>query len=146
MRTGFLRPLFGQPSLFNDRFQLGGPTSIRMFRSNEMGPRDGKDSVGGDMYWAVGASVIGPLPFKPHWPLKTHMFLNAGRLDSYNINKSSIEQTLKSLTTPCVSVGVGLVYMFNPMRVELNFGVPIAANVSDGIRKGLQFGIGMDFL
>jgi hypothetical protein len=42
------------------------------------------DSVGGDMYWAAGASVIGPLPLKPHWPLKTHMFINAGRLDSYD--------------------------------------------------------------
>lgn len=39
------------------------------------------------MYWAVGASVIGPLPLKPHWPLKTHMFVNAGRLDSYDISK-----------------------------------------------------------
>ncbi|KAG8770599.1 hypothetical protein FRC12_004168 [Ceratobasidium sp. 428] len=146
MRTGMLYPLFDRSSLFNDRFQLGGSTSIRMFRPNEMGPRDGKDSVGGDMYWAAGASIIGPFPLKPHWPLKTHMFVNAGRLDSYDPKKSSLEQTLKSLTTPCISAGVGLVYMFSPLRVELNFGVPIAANVSDGLRKGLQVGIGMDFL
>jgi outer membrane protein assembly factor BamA len=45
------------------------------------------DSVGGDMYWATGVSIIGPLPWKPHWPLKTHMFVNAGRLDSYNVGK-----------------------------------------------------------
>ncbi|CAE6416657.1 hypothetical protein ACGC1H_002242 [Rhizoctonia solani] len=145
-RTGFLYPLYGKPSLFNDRFQLGGPTTLRIFRPNEMGPKDKNDSVGGDMYWAVGASIIGPLPRKPNWPLKTHVFLNAGRLDTYNTRKSSMEQMARSLTTPSISVGIGLVYMLNPVRVELNFGVPIAASVSDGVRKGLQLGIGMDFL
>lgn len=148
-RTGFLYPLYGTPSLFNDRFQLGGTTSVRMFRQNGMGPRDGKDSVGGDMYWAAGASIIGPLPGKPHWPLKTHAFVNAGRLDSYNPynpRKSSVEQIMQNLTTPSISVGLGLVYMLNPVRVELNFGMPIAASVSDGVRKGVQVGIGMDFL
>ncbi|CAE6452987.1 unnamed protein product [Rhizoctonia solani] len=145
-RTGFLYPLYGRPSLFNDRFQLGGATNLRMFRPNGMGPRDRKDSVGGDMYWAVGASIIGPLPRKPNWPLKTHLFVNAGRLDTYDTRKSSLEQMARSLSTPSISAGIGLVYMLNPVRVELNFGVPIAASVSDGIRKGVQFGIGMDFL
>ncbi|CAE6479486.1 unnamed protein product [Rhizoctonia solani] len=145
-RTGFLYPLYGRPSLFNDRFQLGGPTSLRMFRPNEMGPKDKNDSVGGDMYWAAGASIIGPLPRKPEWPVKTHLFVNAGRLDTYDTKKSSIMQTARSLTTPSISVGVGLVYMLNPVRVELNFGVPIAASVSDGMRKGVQVGVGMDFL
>ncbi|KAF8675080.1 PRP3 protein [Rhizoctonia solani] len=145
-RTGFLYPLYGRPSLFNDRFQLGGPTSLRMFRPNEMGPRDRNDSVGGDMYWAAGASIIGPFPRKPDWPLKTHLFINAGRLDTYDTKKSSLEQTARSLSTPSISAGIGLVYMLNPVRVELNFGVPIAASVSDGMRKGVQVGIGMDFL
>ncbi|CAE6451164.1 unnamed protein product [Rhizoctonia solani] len=145
-RSGFLCPLYGKPSLFNDRFQLGGPTSLRMFRPNEMGPRDKNDSVGGDIYWAAGASIIGPLPRKPDWPLKAHLFVNAGRLDTYDTRKSSVEQIARSLATPSISVGIGLVYMLNPVRVELNFGVPIAASVSDGVRKGVQVGIGMDFL
>ncbi|KAF8755372.1 Surface antigen [Rhizoctonia solani] len=115
-------------------------------RPNEMGPRDRNDSVGGDMYWAVGASIIGPFPRKPDWPLKTHLFINAGRLDTYDTKKSSLEQTARSLSTPSISAGIGLVYMLNPVRVELNFGVPIAASVSDGMRKGVQVGIGMDFL
>ncbi|KAB5592902.1 Small nuclear ribonucleoprotein hPrp3 [Ceratobasidium theobromae] len=145
-RSGFLYPLYDRPSLFNDRFQLGGPTSVRMFRANAMGPRDGKDSVGGEMYWATGASIIGPIPRRPHWPLKTHMFINVGRLDSYNTEYPLVGQIVRSLTTPSISAGVGLVYMLNPVRVELNFGVPIAASVSDGVRKGIQVGIGMDFL
>lgn len=40
------------------------------------------DSLGGDCHWSVGASVISNLPLKPHWPLKAHMWLNAGRLDA----------------------------------------------------------------
>lgn len=39
-RAGLLYSLQG-PSRFSDRFQLGGPLSVRMFRANAMGPRDG---------------------------------------------------------------------------------------------------------
>lgn len=39
-RSGLLLPLGGGPSLFPDRYHLGGPTSVRMFRPNSMGPRD----------------------------------------------------------------------------------------------------------
>lgn len=37
-------------------------------------------------------------------------------------------------------------YKFEPVRVEVNFGVPLVASKSDGIRKGFQVGIGLDFL
>ncbi|KAF8318799.1 hypothetical protein DL93DRAFT_2075725 [Clavulina sp. PMI_390] len=43
-RAGSLIPLFGKQTLFNDRFQLGGPTSLRMFRHNGLGPKDGGTS------------------------------------------------------------------------------------------------------
>src|ERR1700710_2399401 len=39
-RSGFLKTLAGRGH-FSDRFQLGGPLSIRSFRANSMGPRDG---------------------------------------------------------------------------------------------------------
>lgn len=31
-----------RPTLFPDRFQLGGPLSVRSFQSNGLGPRDGR--------------------------------------------------------------------------------------------------------
>lgn len=99
MRTGFLMPLGGAPSLFADRYHLAGPTSVRMFRPNAMGPKDSGasssvsltrasliissrtgDYIGGDMHWATGLSLTTPFPKKPEWPLRTHFFLNAGRL------------------------------------------------------------------
>lgn len=40
-RAGALFPLFGRQPIFNDRFQLGGPLDVRMFKENGLGPRDG---------------------------------------------------------------------------------------------------------
>jgi len=46
------------------------------------------DSLGGELYWAAGLSLISDFPKKPHWPVKTHLFLNAGRLD--NIDRGEL--------------------------------------------------------
>ncbi|KAJ7484514.1 surface antigen-domain-containing protein [Mycena latifolia] len=140
LRSGLLWGLRG-PTLFPDRFQLGGPSSVRAFRPNGLGPRDGVDAVGGDVYWAAGLSVIAPLPKKPEWPLKTHAWINAGRLDRLGA------APLKTLVTrPSVSAGVGLTYAFDPVRIELNFGMPLLASAGEGGRRGLQVGIGLEFL
>lgn len=73
--------------------------SIRMFRVNGLGPQDGRalldllalyphsrassaDSLGGDLYWAAGLSLISDIPKRPQWPVKLHGFVNLGRLDS----------------------------------------------------------------
>jgi outer membrane protein insertion porin family len=40
------------------------------------------DSLGGELSWAAGLSLISDFPKKQHWPVKTHLFLNAGRLDN----------------------------------------------------------------
>ncbi|KAK7060187.1 hypothetical protein VNI00_000952 [Paramarasmius palmivorus] len=137
---------FDQQSLFSDRFQLGGPLSVRSFRQNGLGPRDGSDSLGGDLYWSTGVSVITDIPQKPDWPIKTHFYLNAGRLDVVNKSRSLIDNIKSTVGQPSVSAGVGLIYRFDPVRLEVNFGLPLAASKSDGTRKGLQVGIGLEFL
>ena len=40
------------------------------------------DSLGGDLYWAAGLSIISDVTKRPHWPVKLHSFVNLGRLDS----------------------------------------------------------------
>ncbi|KAI1798397.1 surface antigen-domain-containing protein [Ganoderma leucocontextum] len=144
-RTGALWN-FGRESYFSDRFQLGGPVSVRMFRTNGMGPHDGVDSLGGNLYWSAGASLISDFPRKPHWPVKTHLFLNAGRLDIMDKSRPLLDNVLSSISKPSISAGVGLVYKLDPVRVEVNFGVPLVASKGDGVRKGFQVGIGLDFL
>ncbi|KAI0938849.1 hypothetical protein AcV5_000440 [Taiwanofungus camphoratus] len=144
-RTGLLWGL-GKPSLFPDRFQLGGPVSVRLFRANSMGPRDGPDSLGGDLYWSTGLSLISDIPQKSHWPIKAHAFVNAGRLDAVDKSQPLIDNVRASISKPSISAGVGLVYKLDPVRVEVNFGVPLVVSKSDGARKGFQVGIGLDFL
>ncbi|KAF8962336.1 surface antigen-domain-containing protein [Flammula alnicola] len=146
-RSGLLWGLGeGGKTLFSDRFQLGGPTSIRSFRANSMGPRDGDDSVGGELYYSAGVSVISSIPTKAHWPVKTHAWVNAGRLDGVNQDVPLKDTIAASLSRPSISAGVGLIYRFDPVRVEVNFGVPLAANKSDGMRRGVQVGMGLEFM
>ncbi|KAJ7098370.1 surface antigen-domain-containing protein [Mycena epipterygia] len=144
-RSGLLWGLNG-PTLFSDRFQLGGPASIRSFRPNAMGPRDGSDSLGGELYWSGGLSVISHIPKKKDWPVKTHAWINAGRLDDIDKSRSLVNNIGTTLAKPSVSVGIGLIYNFDPARIELNFGVPLVASKSDGSRRGFQVGLGLEFL
>ncbi|KAJ7089333.1 surface antigen-domain-containing protein [Mycena belliarum] len=141
LRSGLLWGLGGRPTLFPDRFQLGGPANVRAFRPNGLGPRDGADAVGGDVYWAAGLSVMTPLPKKLDFGGKTHAWINAGRLDSL-----SAESLSTLVTRPSVSAGVGLSYAFGPVRLELNFGVPLLASKGDGARRGVQLCVGAEFL
>ncbi|KAJ7033195.1 surface antigen-domain-containing protein [Mycena alexandri] len=144
-RSGLLWGL-NRPTLFSDRFQLGGPSSVRSFRPNAMGPRDGSDSLGGEMYWSTGLSVISHIPKKKEWPVKTHAWVNAGRLDDIDKSRSLRDNISASLSKPSVSVGIGLIYNFDPARIELNFGLPLLASKSDGSRRGFQVGLGLEFL
>jgi len=147
-KTGLLYPLQDtvRPPLFSDKFQLGGPLDIRIFKQNGLGPRDNGDSLGGDLYWAAGLSLISNLPLKPHWPVKTHAFVNAGRLDTHTPGKSIADNIRDCVSKPSISAGVGLLYRLDPVRIEINFGVPLVASKSDGYRRGFHLGIGVDFL
>ncbi|EPQ27552.1 uncharacterized protein PFL1_05090 [Pseudozyma flocculosa PF-1] len=144
-RSGLLRTLNGAPSLYSDRFQLGGPTCVRMFRLNGLGPKDKLDSLGGDAFWSFGVDTNFNIPKREEWPLKMHAFANAGQLVQLDMAKP-VSASLSPLLQPSVSAGVGLVYLQGPLRVELNAGLPLAARRSDSIRKGLQLGVGISFL
>ena len=143
-RSGLLHPLSPSPSHFSDRFQLGGPTSLRMFRHSSLGPKSDANSLGGDAFWSLGLSLLSPIPRKPHWPLMLHSFVNAGQI--CQLPAADRLGGARELAQPSTSAGVGLVYLQGQLRVELNAGVPITARRGDGLRKGLQLGIGIDFL
>lgn len=155
-------------SLINDRFQLGGPTDIRGFRLSGLGPRDGTDAVGGDVYAAGGASILFPLPrVKDETPLRFQVFVNGGRLlalrdsDAAGKGKERIENSAASDTTaaavkrtvsgladgwPSCSAGFGLVYAHPAARFEVNFSLPLVLREGEEGRKGLSFGVGINFL
>jgi outer membrane protein insertion porin family len=168
LRAGLLYPLAvggsgnPTPSRLNDRFQLGGPTDVRGFKMAGLGPHDGQDAVGGDVYAAGGASLLFPLPRAgKDTPLRLQAFVNGGRLlalktkskeastalDSDSVAEG-IKKTIGELRNglPSTAVGLGLVYAHPMARFELNFTLPLVMRRDEQPRKGVQFGVGVTFL
>ncbi|KAL8757257.1 MAG: hypothetical protein Q9199_002365 [Rusavskia elegans] len=165
-RAGVLYPLplgfssKAQASRINDRFQLGGPTDVRGFRLGGLGPRDGNDAVGGDVYAAASANLLMPIPrVGPDKPFRIHAFVNGGRLlalkragsekeenqpDLFDRVPSTIAELSNGL--PSMAAGVGLVYAHPAARFELNFSLPLVIRKGEDARKGLQFGLGISML
>ncbi|KAI8645410.1 surface antigen-domain-containing protein [Parasitella parasitica] len=133
-------------STVSDRFFLGGPLSVRGFRNAGIGPRDYKDALGGHMYWAAGVSVIAPLPKLESKALRAHAFVNAGTNIPWQPS-TSLQDTKQALSqSPSISAGLGLIYRHSIARIELNYCVPLTAARGDQIKRGLQLGIGLNFL
>lgn len=134
-------------SHFMDRFFLGGSNDVRGFYLNGIGPRDGRDSVGGEIYFAQGVSMFTRIPklTSPDSCLRFHTFLNGGSLLA--LNQEDVKGTIKELITrPSVSAGFGVVYRHPAARFELNLTLPLVARENEGTRKGLQFGVGLSYL
>lgn len=159
VRAGMLYPLsvgFGSEtkhSLINDRFQLGGPTDVRGFKISGLGPKDSSDAVGGDVYAAGSANLLIPFPrVGKDTPLRLQLFANAGRLlalkDKGKSTSDSVYSTVAHLGDgiPSMAAGVGVVYAHPVARFELNFSLPLVLRRGEEGRKGLQFGVGINFL
>ncbi|PQE31014.1 putative SAM50 Sorting and Assembly Machinery (SAM) complex subunit protein [Rutstroemia sp. NJR-2017a WRK4] len=159
IRAGMLYPLgvgFGgaaQPSRINDRFQLGGPTDVRGFKIGGLGPRDRQDAVGGDVYAASSINLLLPFPrVDISTPLRLQVFANAGRLLALKSRERNTSKNVYSTVgelgkeIPSMAVGLGVVYAHPVARFELNFGLPIVVRKGEETRKGLQFGVGINFL
>ena len=164
-RAGVLYPLplgaesESRPSRINDRFQLGGPTDVRGFRLSGLGPRDGSDAVGGDVYAAGSANLLFPIPrVGKERPLRFQIFANGGRLLALKSPKTEGTGGEKSRQTwsstmaelgnglPSMAAGFGLVYAHPVARFELNFSLPLVLRKGEDARKGLQFGVGINML
>ncbi|KAK3349494.1 putative mitochondrial outer membrane beta-barrel protein [Lasiosphaeria hispida] len=175
LRLGLLYPLpFGYslqgtalPSRINDRFQLGGPTDVRGFKIGGLGPHDGSDAVGGDVFAAGGINMLFPLPLLgADSPLRLQLFANSGRLVALKHKGKSteaspsivghgsgaifkgVQSAVSDLVTglPSTTAGFGLVYAHPVARFELNFSLPLVMRRGEEGRKGLQFGVGINFL
>lgn len=168
-RAGLLYPLplgFGsKPTLsrVNDRFRIGGPGDVRGFRLCGLGPRDGADAVGGDLYAAGSANLLLPIPrVGPESPFRFQAFVNGGRLLALKGSgtdekggelggqavRRSVASTIRELGNglPSMAAGFGLVYAHPVARFELNFTLPLVLRRGEDARKGLQFGIGINML
>ncbi|KAI9498481.1 surface antigen-domain-containing protein [Zychaea mexicana] len=143
LRAGFMA---AESATVSDKFMLGGPLSIRGFRTAGVGPRDYRDALGGDAYWAAGFSAISPLPKYEDKPLRAHAFVNAGTLVPWKIGTNAQDTARSLIQSPSVAVGFGLIYRHSIARLELNYCIPLTAARGDLVKRGLQLGVGIDFL
>ena len=171
-RMGMLMPLalgwnpLGKalPSRVNDRFQLGGPTDVRGFKIGGVGPHDGRDAVGGDVFAAGSVNMLLPLPTRgSDSNFRFQIFANGGRLVALrdpsvgSVGKSSMDSSsvrgglLNAVAelfngVPSTAAGVGLIYAHPVARFELNFSLPLVLRRGEIGTKGLQFGVGINFM
>ena len=154
------------PSRLNERFLLGGPTDVRGFQLGGLGPHDGQDSVGGDVFAAASVNMLLPLPYKgPDSGLRFQLFANGGRLvalqsragrqeagQEHGMAAAAVRDGMLSAVSdvmtgaPSVAAGVGLVYAHPVARFELNFSLPLVLRQGEQGRKGLSVGVGINFM
>ncbi|KAJ3059737.1 hypothetical protein HDU98_004219, partial [Podochytrium sp. JEL0797] len=140
-RSGLLWTLGLGQSRVNDRFLLGGPSSVRGFAQNGVGPKDGNDVVGGDMYAAAGISLFTPLPYLVDMPIKGHLFANAGNMIKLDNDRDLNAASKKLFGSFSTAVGLGLAVRFSILRLEINYCLPISVTTTDSVKPGLQFGV-----
>lgn len=79
-RLAHLLNLSKRPSYLLDRFFLGGPLSVRGFKLNSIGPKEGKESLGGNFYLESGISMSFPFTQDSKKYLVNQIFVNGGNL------------------------------------------------------------------
>ncbi|KAI9260483.1 surface antigen-domain-containing protein [Phascolomyces articulosus] len=130
----------------SDRFYVGGPLSVRGFKMGGIGQRDGNDAVGGNIYFAAGASLTAPIPGAAHLPVRAHAFVNAGNVAN-KAKDTPLKDTLESLINESrTAAGFGLIFHHELARVEANFCIPLRFKSSDLPQHGFQLGLGINFL
>lgn len=130
-----------------DRFYIGGPNDVRSFVLNGLGPKSVNSSLGGDLFFNGGLSLISKVPYlSAESNFRLHNFINLGKL--IPLDKSlSVQGNIKSLfSQPSIGFGLGIIYDHPAARFELNFVLPLVVHEYDLTRKGLQYGIGISFL
>jgi outer membrane protein insertion porin family len=148
LRGGIMFALSEKPSTFpraNDRFYLGGPLSLRGFKYGGVGPRIMGNSLGGSAYNAVGIDFTFPLPYLPIDYIRGHLFFNSGSLvpiDSDNLAQNKFD----FFKNPSSSIGFGIIARFTSFRFEANYCIPVRSTITDSLKPGVQFGVGMHFM
>ncbi|KAF5832207.1 surface antigen-domain-containing protein [Dunaliella salina] len=147
-----------QPTCIADRFFLGGPSSLRGFRTKGVGPTDTRrpqagepadsgpakrDALGGDLYASVMAAANFPLPHPAFKALNAHghIFANGGSLVQLSGVNQPIPQRVREFgNTWRWSVGAGVVLPTWVGRFEANYVAVLSAQEHDRVKRGLQLG------
>ena len=146
-RIGHVMPLAGQKLALIDKYQLGGPLSVRGFALNSLGPKDKNDAIGGDFSVELGAGLSFPLSSSTKDTLRGHLFANSGVLTNIKYSQSA-QQNVRDMTQmrPNISIGAGLQVKIGDAKLEFNFAHPLSMQRGAVFQRALQIGIGLEFL
>ena len=139
------------PSFIEDKFFLGGPTSLRLFPLRSLGPQiivpnsPGRISIGGDLLAMFGVSFSFPvIPQSITNNFRGHIWANFGHLSN------GLRDSWKRENLSGISFGSGIIFkIFNLARMEANMGWRVITTENGCFRAsftGPSFGIGAEFL
>jgi outer membrane protein insertion porin family len=146
---GLLRALRGDVSRYFDRFFLGGPLSLRGFRSRGVGPVVGamdevRSAAGGEAMMAVTASLSRPLPVPPDLrrlvDARFQVFTTLGNNMSLSGGKSVASSILPLVSGTRLAVGMGLVFPTALGRLEVSLSKPLIYTKED---RTATWGVGL---
>jgi outer membrane protein insertion porin family len=147
VQSGLLTPWGGQDVPLLNRF-FGGPTLVRGFAPNGIGPRDltpgsTMDNIGGTAFWGTSAETQASIPYLPSdFALKFAVFADAGSVwGGGNIPSLSQSFSVGSAGVMRSSVGAGLIWgsPFGPIRVD--YAMPITKTSYD-VTQRMSFSAG----
>jgi outer membrane protein insertion porin family len=147
VQSGYLTPWGGQDVPLLNRF-FGGPTLVRGFAPNGIGPRDltpgsTRDNIGGTAFWGTSAETQASIPYLPSdFALKFAVFADAGSVwGGGNIPSLSGSFTTGSAGVMRSSVGAGLIWdsPFGPLRVD--YAMPLTKTSYD-VTQRMSFSAG----
>ncbi|KAI0464132.1 hypothetical protein LJB42_001735 [Komagataella kurtzmanii] len=125
---------------FQDKFFLGGFNSLRGFKFNSTGLKDGNDFVGGTNYFQLGATAYSKIPFVKASPLRLRLFINAGDV----INDIPTLKNTNFIKNSAQAVGWGLTYSLGSVaNAEFNYNIPISTRTQDITKPGIEFALSL---
>ncbi|PJF19928.1 hypothetical protein PSACC_00256, partial [Paramicrosporidium saccamoebae] len=144
-RLGHISSVGGRKISLLDKYQCGGPLSVRGFALNCLGPKDRNDSIGGDSSAEVSVGVSFPLSANTIHMLRGHVFVNAGILTNFDGIKAKNQKWIRDNTN--LSFGTGLqVKLGESAKLEMNVAYPLSMQPGTIFHRGLQVGLGVEFL
>ena len=147
VQSGYLTPWGGKDVPLLNRF-FGGPTLVRGFAPNGIGPRDltpgsTRDNIGGTAFWGTSAEAQASIPYLPSdFALKFAVFADAGSVwGGGNIPALSQSFTVGSAGVMRSSFGAGLIWgsPFGPLRVD--YAIPVTKTGYD-VTQRMSFSAG----
>lgn len=145
-RNGFADSLDSNPYPFFQNFFAGGLRTVRGYANNSLGPKDGDDSVGGNVLLSGSAELIFPAPFLDEdSSIRTLAFIDGGNVFT-TASCASIADCSNGIELGDLrfSAGLALSWITAIGPLSISFGQALNAGDND-TKESVQFSLGQTF-